>query len=84
MEKNVGLVYLCIHKKLLEYAPETKKEAAVILMRNFHIPKSFVYAVLKELEMYGLVNNKNRQKMEIIDTKPLENSSKLYKQVGMF
>jgi len=84
MKENIGIVYLCIHKTLSEYKPETKREAAVILMRNFHIPKSFVYAVIKELEMYGLIDNKNRRKMEITATQPLDNSSKIYKQVGMF
>ena len=86
-EKEIGTVYLCIHKKLKEYSrgcEMDKKRVTEILCKNFHIPKPFICVVLKELENYNLiVNNKRDVKVINIDT-AIETPSVLYLRAGLF
>lgn len=90
---KIGILYLCIHKKLDERAGFTrilpKKNFYRILGETFHVPKSMRVVVLKEMEKKGLVkdlgNRKNNNIKVLKIDFDLENEvSRFYEWVGLY
>lgn len=83
---NIDLVYLFMHKKLKEKSINnfiTKKESVMFLSHTFRIPKKYGYAVLKELEEFGLIRSSG-DSIEILKSKvDLDNTSDIFKRVGL-
>ena len=88
MKEQTPLIYLCIHKRLEDkYQNELfkLKDLFSILGRIYHINKKFHYAVLKELENLKLMKRINQHTVKMLKCNvDLENTSKIYKKVGLF
>lgn len=88
MKRDVGLLYICVQKKLLENSKQnliSKKYACYLLANQFHIPQQLRYAILKEMENRGLVVSVNRQVIEIKElNEDLEDTSTIFERVGLW
>lgn len=94
-EKNsVGILYLCIHNKLLCRTTSfnkiyPKKEFFRMLGETFHVPKNMRVVVLKEMELMGLLKDLGSKKNNNIQVNRARvdierEANKLYEQVGLY
>ena len=87
-KERIGIMYLCIHKRLQEESTLKiicRKKALHILGVLYHVPKRLKKVILKEMELFNLLERHNRDKLEILDTKlSLDNTSKIYRQVRLY
>lgn len=90
---NIGILYLCIHKKLEERIGLSRlypKEGFFRLMgETFHVPKNMRVCVQKEMENMGLIKeigDKKNSNIEVLKIDfDLENdSSKFYEWLGLW
>jgi hypothetical protein len=86
--KTIDLVYLFIHKRLLDKSKRgyiSKKEIKFYLSSTYHIPKVYCEAVIKELITLNLIK---KDKSEMFFVKPskidLGNTSEIFRKVGLF
>lgn len=83
-------MYLVIHQALVKnykFRDISKVELFNIFSRNFRVKKVFWYVLLKEMEDYSLVSYHIGKHPYIQISKPpinLDNTSHLYKSVGLF
>lgn len=88
VKKDIGLLYCCVQKKLLENSKQkliSKKFACYILANQYHIPSALRYAILKEMENNKLIKPINRQIIEVNEVEQdLENTSEIFQKVGLF
>ena len=89
VNKEIGTVYLCIHKKLKEYSKERelpKKWVLSMLAKSYHIPKPFGVVVLREMEHFDLIKDcTNKEQIEVINCETeIDSPSVIYNRVGLF
>jgi hypothetical protein len=85
--KKIDFWYFFIHSKLKECSTDGLISYAEARMLLFHwrIPNYARAIVLKELEIMGLVEKKNRRTLKVNNVDfPIEDTSKLYEMVGLF
>ena len=90
-KKKIDLVYIFLHKKLREKAGGNfinKKDAAMFLAHSYRIPKNLGYAVLRELEIMGLIKFVGKENdnlnIEILESQEeIEDVSKIYRDLGI-
>ena len=87
-EQEIGLLYFCVQKKLLENSKQkliSKKYCVYILANQFHIPSALRYCILKEMENNKMIEHVNRQIIKINEVElDLENTSAIFEKVGLF
>jgi hypothetical protein len=90
---EIGILYLCIHKKLEERINlgriYPKKEFFRIMGETFHVPKHMRIIVLKEMQSKGLIKDLGCKKnnniyVNKIDIDMEKDMSKLYELAGIF
>jgi len=90
---NVGILYLCIHKKLEERTGISrilpKKAFFRMIGETFHVPKNMRVCVQKEMERMNLIKEigtKRETDIEVLKVEfDLENdASKFYQWLGMW
>lgn len=90
MEERTPLMYLIIHEALIrnyKFRNISKVELFNIFSRYFRVKKVFWHVVLKEMENYNLIIYHLGRHPYIEINKPvvnLENTSHIYKSVGLF
>ncbi|KKN62700.1 hypothetical protein LCGC14_0509610 [marine sediment metagenome] len=88
MKEQIPLIYLCIHKRLEDKFQNEAfklKDLFLIFARTYHINKKFHYAVLKELESLKLMQRLNQHTARVLKCSvDLENTSRIYKKVGLY
>ena len=99
MKKDIGLLYVCVQKKLLENSKQnliSKKFACYLLANQFHVPSQLRYAILQEMQNFGMIKPVNRQIIEVEGIEKMENfevkelkqdlndTSAIYEEVGMW
>ncbi len=90
MEKQIPLMYLIIHRKLIEIhhvSDVSKVEVFNIFSRYYRIKKVFWYAILKEMQDHNLLTYYPGRNSYISILKSpinINNTSKIYKSVGLF
>lgn len=87
MIKKIPIIYLCIHERLKERFrnQETRIKNVFEIFRTFAIKKIHWYLVLKELQNYRLVERINRSVIVVLNKNiDLKNTSKVYKEVGLY
>lgn len=87
-KKRKNIIYICIWEKAKEKTFEgeiSMQEFVSILHRIYHVPKKFVYPVIKEMEQQGFLKWINRRTLKILEPDiDLEDTSALYKDLGFF
>jgi hypothetical protein len=87
------ILYLCVHKKMFEYANNGKIidniRAKRIIGSLMHAPKKLHYLVMREMEQFGLIKIEGFKKVHQLKLlgAPFDfenNCSKLYKHLEMF
>jgi len=70
-ELNIGLLYISLHNLLRRRVGINKyisrKDFYTILGKHFLIPKNIRIVVIKEMEQRGLVKQKNKENIKILD-----------------
>lgn len=87
---HIGILYLCVHNKLIQRFGEGKEVERKTLVRvlgeTFHIDKEFRETVIIEMEKYGMVNRISRDVIlinrKLID--PEKNAKQFLIQIGLF
>lgn len=88
-KSDIGLVYHCIHDKLMKQAGKVghlkRKEVMVILAVSYRIPKNLRQPVLRELVQMGLVHCPNSQVVIPLNNDfNLKNTSQIYKKLNFY
>jgi len=90
---DVGILYLCVYKKLEERVGMskimTKDDFFRMLGETFHVPKCYRCVVLKEMEIKGLIKDLGNRKNNNIEVNHIDididnNQSDFYHKVGLF
>ena len=90
MEK-VDVIYHCIHKRFTDRVSRVngkilaRKEAEYIIANLYHIPKNLRSVVLKEMELLNLIRLNGKSEIRVLEpTTDLENTSAMFRKVGLF
>ena len=90
---NIGILYLCIHKKLEERIGISriypKKGFYRLIGETFHVPKNMRVCVQKEMEKMGLIKEIGTKKNNDIEVLQVDfdlekDSSKFYEWLGLW
>lgn len=89
----IPIFYLHIHRKLAEHKQDSlgnikvSTNKASYLLALSRIPKTLRFAILKEMENFGLITSLNRESFIVVNiqaSRILEDSSKINKVVGLW
>ena len=88
MKEKIPLMYLCIYSTLQNASIQgviSIKKTFELFGKSYRVPKNLKYAVLKELENFNLITRSSVNEINIIKTNiDLDNTSKIYKLVGLY
>lgn len=88
-KEKIAIVYMCIHNRLCKNfgigKTIKKRDVTYILGHTYHVPKQWLYPVIKEMINYGLLEDSGRFNVTILESKlNVEDTSMIYKGIGMF
>ena len=89
MKEKDKVMYLLIHQKMKEKSGKdsliSKENLFKMFGKVYHIPKRYRYVVLRELVNFKMVVIQDPQNIKVLKyNNHIENSSKIYKELGMF
>ncbi len=88
MKEKIPIIYLEMHDRLFNKFGKEEfetKELIGIFGRVYHIRKNLRYAVLKDMIGFNLINKITKMRLSLIELKmDVNNTSKVYKQVGLY
>lgn len=88
-KKIINLLYVCMHYRIQKEANAIgiirKKRLFELLARLYHVERKFWHPVLREFEILKLFKTLNNKQIQVLECDiDLENTSKIYKMIGLY